>query len=83
MSLTDEVRAAIKAGKAIVGFRKSVKYLKLKKPKMLIVAKNIPERMKERIETCGVKMVIYEGDSKKLGRVCGKPYPVSTVTLKE
>ncbi len=86
MSLEKELKDALKEGKAILGFRKSLKYLKTNKPKLVIIAENIPERYKIQIlhnaKISKVKVKIFKGSSKELGVLCGKPFPVSTVVIK-
>ena len=80
------VRNALKKGSAILGFKESLKFLKLNKAKLVIIAENIPERMKGDIEhLCKLsktKIKIFEGTSKELGVICGKPYPISTIVIK-
>ena len=50
------------------------------------MAKNIPEDMRKEIEhhakIFGIKVSIFEGSSKELGVICGKPFPVSTLVIK-
>ena len=85
--LTDEIQDALKKGKVILGFRKSIRYIKMYKPKLVVVANNIPESMKREIKyntkIGKIKMKVFKGSSKKLGIICGKPFPVSTLVIKE
>ncbi|OYT42519.1 MAG: 50S ribosomal protein L30e [Candidatus Aenigmarchaeota archaeon ex4484_224] len=80
-----EVKNAIKKGKAILGYRKSIKFLKLGKVKKIIIAKNIPESYKNEIEFNAklnkLKVEIFDGTSKELGVICGRPHPVSTIVI--
>jgi large subunit ribosomal protein L30e len=86
MTLTETIQAALKANKTIVGYRKSIKFIKSNTPKLVVVAKNSPESVKKEIEhnakTTGVKVEVFEGSSKELGIVCGKPFPVTTLVIK-
>lgn len=82
MDLTELIKTSIASGKAILGFRESLKYIKLNKPRLVIVANNIPEKMKEDIIKTKCKVEVFDGSSKELGTICGKPYPVSTVVIK-
>jgi large subunit ribosomal protein L30e len=86
MSLTETLQSALKAGKAILGFRRSIKFIKSSKPKLIIVANNLPGRMREEIEynarLLGVEVKVFEGDSKELGVVCGKPFPITTIAIR-
>ena len=82
MNLNEQIKKALKENKVILGFRESLKYLKTKKAKLVVIANNIPEKMKEKIENTNQKIEIFDGSSKDLGTFCGKPYPVSTIVIK-
>ncbi len=81
-----EIQEAIKSKKTVVGYRKSVRYLKLNSPKIIVMAKNIPENLRKEIEhdakLSNSVVEIFEGSSKELGIACGKPFPVSTLVIK-
>jgi large subunit ribosomal protein L30e len=83
----EEIKNVIKSKDIIIGYRKAIKFMKSDKPKMVIIANNIPEKMKKEIEThvkiFNLDMRVFDGDSKKLGIICGKPYPVTTIIVKE
>ena len=84
--IEDEIQDAMKGQKAILGYRQSIKFIKLDEPKLVVIAKNIPENKKKEIEhnakVSNVRMEVFEGSSKDLGVICGKPYPVSIVVIK-
>jgi len=86
MTLTDEIQLAIKANKAIIGYRKSIKFIKTNSPKAIVLAENAPEKIKREIEynvkISNFTLKIFDGGSKKLGVVCGKPFPVTTLIIK-
>lgn len=86
MTLTNEIKAALKSGKAIVGFNQCIKFIKLNTPKLIIVSENIPEKLMEKIkDNVGGREVMikrFNGSSKKLGAVCGKPFPITTIVIK-
>ena len=82
MNLVEQVKDAVASGKAILGFKESIKYIKLNKPKLVVIANNIPEEMKKDIISTKCKVEVFDGSSKELGTICGKPYPVSTVVIK-
>ena len=85
--LEDEIKKAVKERKAILGFRKSLKYIKTKKPKLIVISENIPEDRKKEIEYLAklekVKVEVFKGTSKELGIVCGKPFPVSILVIQK
>ena len=84
--LLKTIKDAIKSGNAIIGYRQSIKFLKLNKPKMIIVASNIPECMRKEIEhhckLAKVKLKVFNGSSKELGIVCGRPHPIAAMVIK-
>ncbi|MEM7826188.1 MAG: 50S ribosomal protein L30e [Candidatus Aenigmatarchaeota archaeon] len=86
MNLEKEILDANKSGNIILGFKECSKFLKVGKPKLVVVANNIPEDRKKEIEhnakIAGVKVEVIEKGSKELGILCGKPYPVSVLIIK-
>lgn len=87
MALLETIQSALKANNIIIGYRESIKFMKTNKPKLVIMANNLPERLKNEIERTvkisGAKLETYNGSSKDLGIVCGKPFPVTTLVIKE
>ena len=86
MELVKEIQKALKENKVIIGYRESIDFIKLNQPKLIVMAKNIPDEMRKEIEhhakIFGIKVSIFEGSSKELGVICGKPFPVSTLVIK-
>ena len=41
--LEEEIKKALKKGNVIIGFKKSLKYIKTKKPKLVVIAGNIQD----------------------------------------
>jgi len=87
MQIEATIKDALKARKVILGFRQCIKFIKVNEPKLIVIAKNIPESMKKEIEhnakVSGAEFEIFDGGSKDLGIICGKPYPVSTIIIKK
>ncbi|MCS7105797.1 MAG: ribosomal L7Ae/L30e/S12e/Gadd45 family protein [Candidatus Aenigmarchaeota archaeon] len=85
MNLAKVIQDAIKTNKAIVGYRESIKHLKLNRAELIVLAKNSPEKIKKEIEHIAkvenIKLEIVE-ESKELGVMCGKPFPVTVVVIK-
>jgi len=81
------IQDALKVKKAVLGYRQSIKFIKLDEPKLIVIAKNIPESMKKEIEhnakVSNTTLEIFSGSSKELGVICGKPYPVSAIVIKK
>ena len=86
MTLVEEIQAAIKSGKAVIGYKESVKFIKLNTPKLIVIAKNMQEKERKEMEhnanISGAKLEVFDDSSKELGIICGKPFPVSTVVIK-
>ena len=84
--IVDEIQSAIKSEKAIFGYRSTIKFIKTGSPRLIVMARNTPDSMRKEIEhntkVGNTKVEVFEGSSKELGVVCGKPFPVSTITIK-
>ena len=62
--------------KGIIGVREIVKDISDGKIKTVIIAKNCPEFLREKIK---VEYDIFDGDQQQLGTKLGKPFPVAMV----
>ena len=86
MTLTEEIQTAIKSGKAVIGYKESIKFIKLNTPKLIVITKNMAENDRKEVEhnagISGVRLEMFDGSSKELGIICGKPFPVTTVVIK-
>lgn len=86
MILTEEIQTAIKSGKAVIGYKESIKFIKLNTPKLIVITKNMAEKDRKDVEhnagISGVRLEVFDGGSKELGIICGKPFPVTTVVIK-
>jgi large subunit ribosomal protein L30e len=87
MTLVQQTQAALKTKKIVLGYRKSLEYLKNDTPKTIVIASNIQENKRAEIEhnakLSGVNVEVFEGNSKELGVICGKPFPVSALIIKK
>jgi len=85
MKIEEEITSALKAKKIVLGLNGTMSKLKSSSPKTVIIAKNIPEKERKDIEYNSkifkVKLEIFEGTSKELGVICGKPFPVSALAI--
>jgi large subunit ribosomal protein L30e len=86
MTLVEDIQAALKTGNVILGYRESMKFIKLNTPKVIVMASNIPEHIKKEIEHNArvgkMKVEMFDKNSKELGIVCGKPFPVTVLVIK-
>jgi len=84
--MLDELRNALKEKNIIIGSKQTVKYLKLKNVKIVVVANNCPENVKKDIEyyskLTGIKVENFDGTAKQLGVFCGKPFSIAVLAVK-
>lgn len=83
--LSREIRRAVDTGKVEFGSRSTETTLLTSDCKMVIVSNNTPKSTRERLEhycqLAGIPLVSFDGTSKELGQVCGKPFFVSTLSV--
>jgi large subunit ribosomal protein L30e len=81
------IATVVKTGKVLLGTKKAVENAKLGRARLIVAASNCPRNILEEITYYGklsnVPVSIYKGTSIDLGAVCGKPYPVSALTVRE
>ncbi|MDR3223073.1 MAG: 50S ribosomal protein L30e [Methanobrevibacter sp.] len=86
MDIDRGIRVAVDTGDVILGSEKSIQSLKLGDGKLVVVAKNSPKEIIEDVEYYSklseIPMHVYEGTSVDLGSVCGKPFTVATLIVK-
>ncbi|MBM5805538.1 MAG: 50S ribosomal protein L30e [Candidatus Verstraetearchaeota archaeon] len=84
MDLSKELKVALNTGKVEIGYKVSLKIASKKKAKLIVVASNAPESLFVKVkQAAGSEVPIYKypGSSWDLGGICGKPFPVSTITI--
>lgn len=81
------ISTTVKTGKAVFGAKEAMRSVKSGKARMIMVASNTPFFTKDNLEhngrLSGIPIVTYKGNSFDLGRICGKRFPVGTLTVKE
>jgi large subunit ribosomal protein L30e len=81
------ITAAVKTGKVSFGASSAVQSAQTGKAKLIIIAANAPKKVREDIEYYGnlskVPLIIYKGSSLDLAAVCGKPFTVSALSIRE
>ena len=87
MTISDDIRTAVRAKNAIIGYRETIKFIKTGgKIKEVIISNNIPENMSKDVRAnstaAEVKLEDFDGTSKDLGTACGKPFPVGVMIIK-
>lgn len=84
--MLDDLRNALNDKKVIIGSKQSVKHLKLKNVKLVMLASNCPDNIKKDIDyyskLTGIKVEIFNGTGKQLGVFCGKPFSIAVIAIK-
>lgn len=78
IDLEREIGRAVETGNVVMGFRRTVKELKKGKVRLVIMASNSPEELKNRMRQI-TEYVEFPGSNKDLGIVCRKPFSISTI----
>jgi large subunit ribosomal protein L30e len=81
------IAAAVKTGKVSLGADSAIQNAKTGKAKMIVIATNCPKNVREDIEhyckLSDVPFMIFKGSSIDLAAVCGKPFMVSALSIRE
>jgi len=87
MDLSKAIRTAVDTGKVSLGIDGSLKRALAADAKLIVVASNCPVERKADLQhyakLSGVPCVDFVGTSVELGIVCGKPFPVSALSVIE
>ncbi len=85
MDLNASIRMAVDSGKTILGSQKTRKLALLGEAKVVIIARNCPPAVKADIQHYALlsktPVIDFKGTSIELGIVCGKPFPVSALSV--
>lgn len=83
--LEGEIKQVLKTGKYILGYRKSIRNIKMGKAKAVVIASRIPKWMEDDIMYYArlgeIPVIKFKGTSYELGMVCGKPFPVAVMAV--
>jgi len=75
----------MKSGKAILGYKASIKALRKQKAKMILIASNCPNLRKSEVEYIAMlaktPLHHYSGDNTSLGTACGKFFNCSVLAI--
>lgn len=81
------IATAVKTGKVVFGAKEAMRSVKSGKARMIMIASNTLFSTKENLGHNGrlseIPIVTYKGNNFDLGRICGKRFPVGTLTVKE
>ncbi len=81
------IAAAAKTGKVTFGADSTIKNAKSGKVKMIVLAANCPQNVREDIEyyckLSNVPFIAFRGSAIDLAAVCGKPFTISALSIRE
>jgi len=87
MDLNKSIRIAVDSGKVELGSEKARKLALHGNVKALVLSNNCPKEISQDLrhysELSKVRIIPYEGTSLELGTACGKPFPVSVLSVIE
>jgi large subunit ribosomal protein L30e len=87
MVLIQQIQTALKGENVVIGYKKSLEYLRNSSPKLVVISNNLQDDKKAELEhdakLSGASIEVFEGDSKELGVICGKPFPMSALVIKK
>jgi large subunit ribosomal protein L30e len=81
------IAAAVKTGKVSFGASSAMQSAQTGRAKLIIIAANAPKNVYGDIEYYSnlskVPLIVYKGSSLDLAAVCGKPFTVSALSIRE
>ena len=79
------LRHIMRTGRVIIGSRKTLKYVKLGRVKVVVAASNLPTDLKSDLEyyarLSGIPIVVFPGTNYDLGTAIGKPFSVAMLGI--
>jgi len=85
MDVQKAIRMVVESGKVDFGVRTGRMHALRGDAKMILVASNCPKATRDEVvqaaQKSNVNVKVVEFTSLELGSVCGKPYPVSTLSV--
>jgi large subunit ribosomal protein L30e len=83
MDFNASLRKAVKTGTVFLGQNKTRECIEEGRARLIVVAKNSPESVKNLVNEIDIPVYVYEGSSVQLGKACGMPYVVSALAVVE
>jgi large subunit ribosomal protein L30e len=87
MDLNKAIRLVVDTGKVELGSDKARKIALMGNAKLIVLANNMPKTTLRDLEhfsrLSNVAIIKFDGTSLELGTICGKPFPVSALTIIE
>ncbi len=83
--LTVAIRLTVESGKVEFGARRGIASSLNAKAKLFVVAGNAPDEIKKNVhnysEISEVPVIDFPGSSMELGSVCGRPFPITVISV--
>lgn len=83
--MNSRLKLVMKSGKAILGYKASIKALRRGKAKMILISSNCPHLRKSEVEYMAMlaktQVHHYAGDNTALGTACGKFFNCSVLSI--
>lgn len=83
--LVTAIRLAVESGKTEFGIRSGLFAFLAGKAKLFVVAENTPQEYLKKVQELANKskipVIFFPGTTMELGAVCGKPFPVSVLSI--
>jgi len=81
------IATAVKTGKVSIGADSAIQNAKTGKAKLIILAANCPEAIREDVEyyckLSNVPLITYKRSSLDLAALCSKPFTISALSIRE
>jgi len=83
MDFNASLHKAVKTGTVFLGRNRTRECIDEGKARLVVVAENSPESVKNMVSGIDIPVYVYEGSSIQLGKACGMPYVVSALAVVE
>ncbi len=87
IDVSKAIANAVKTGKVSLGAQSAVQNAKTGKARLIVLASNCPQNVKDDVEYYSklsqVPIVTFNGSSLDLAGICGKPFSVSALSIRE
>ena len=85
MDYLNELKSSVASKKVTIGSKETLRNLKSKKIKLVVIAQNCPEAVKKEIISCkgasNIGLEEFNGSAKQLGLFCGKPFHIAAIGI--
>lgn len=87
MDIDKAISTVVRTGKVYFGTKSTLQSAKNGKAKLVIITMNCPPNVRDDVEKycklSKIPVITYRGSSKDLAAVCGKPFIISALAIRE